>query len=237
MIRRKLLLTLLLVIIPCLVTTQTTNGQTFTNSTVRMVTSLATSTQLRSEPIFPIPPQLGKITIPPTHGVCGVYFVQAFNATAGTIVSGSMTADNAVDLYLMTDAGFQTWSNQILGGGTCTPASLVLSKQSTTSYNFTITVPSNGQYELVLNNLSTATVTANLSISKSASPALVTITKYSTLTQSSTQTMIPTSTGQAAAPDQSNWVWAVLIIIAILAVIIYLATKRKHNDTTKSKNA
>jgi hypothetical protein len=161
--------------------------------------------------------------------------VQEFNATAETIVSGRMTADNPVDLYLMTEPGFQAWSNRILAGGICTPGSLVLSKQSTTSYNFSIAVPMKGKYDLVLHNLSTATVTANLSISKATSPVIVTMTKYSTLTQFSSQTIIPTSTVQAAAPSQSNWVWAVLIIIAILIVIAYLVAKRKHTDTTKSK--
>ena len=239
-VRAKLLCLLLVIITPCLVTTQTIDGQTVTNTTVRVVTSLATSTRLRSAPIFPIPPQLGAITIPPTHGVCGVYFIQAFNATAGDIISGDMTADNPVDLYIMAGASFRAWNVRILVGGICTPTNVLLTKQNVTSWGFRVPVLTNGGYVLVLNNLSTLTVNANLSLNKAASaPVTVTVTGYSTmplLTQSGIQTMIQASTVQAATPTQSNWVWAAaIIIIAILAVVSYLVTKRKQHESTGSK--
>lgn len=241
MIRRQLL-TLLLVIIPCLVMTQTTNGQTFTNNTVTIATSLATSTQLRSQPIFPIPPQVGTITIPPTHGVCGVYFVQAFNATAGDVISGIVRANNAVNLYILHETGFKAWSNRILGGGVCTPARSLLDNENTASYNFTVPIPTDDQYELILHNLSTASIVANLNINRETS-ALVTMTRYSTITavsQSSIQTIfqssLQTSVQAAATTSQSNWVWAALIIIVILAIISYLITKRKRRESSRSKN-
>jgi phosphotransferase system glucose/maltose/N-acetylglucosamine-specific IIC component len=48
--------------------------------------------------------------------------------------------------------------------------------------------------------------------------------------------LIQASTVQAVTPTQSNWVWtAAIVIIAILALVSYLVTRRKQHESTGSK--
>ena len=109
------------------------------------------------------------VTIPGTHGVCGIYFVQAFNGTAGEVLSGSVNASGAVDVYVVTSAVFQGWQHQVVAGGDCVPSTLVASQQAATFYKLNATLPATGTYDLVINNLSETSVTVQLNATLASS--------------------------------------------------------------------
>jgi hypothetical protein len=210
-------------------TTLVTNSQA---STVTVGTQVMTTTAGQSTPVFS-----GTVTVPGTHGVCGIYFVQAFNGTTGQILIGSVTASSAVDVYLMTSAAFQAWSHQIVAGGNCTPPSLVASQKGITSYNFTATLPSNGAYDLIVNNLSHSTVTAQVNANLAGSaPSLVTMVAYSTLTQQMVQTMMQTSTqtmqSTSGAPLDVTTLAVVVLVVVIVVAVAFLA-RAKRGKTGK----
>jgi len=196
-------------------------------STVAVGTETMTMTAVQSSPIFSAP-----VTIPGTHGVCGIYFQQAFNASAGQTLTGNLTASTKVDLYVMTQSAFQAWSHQVVAGGTCTPASPVLSQLDTTSYNFTTPLPSGGRYQIVVNNLSQSTVTAHLTASLSTTqPALTTTIIYSTTMLEIIQTIMQNSTGtiQSSSGSTSDTLpmAAGIIIIIIIGVAAYFMKSRR----------
>jgi len=211
------------------VTTLSTGSEV---STVTVGTQVLTTNQGQSMPVF-----AGSVTIPGTHGVCGVYFVQAFNGTANVVLSGSVTSNSNVDIYLMTDPVYQSWKHQIVAGGNCTPPSLVASQKATTSYTFSVTIPSDGVYDLVVNNLSESTVVAQVNANLSATArTLVTVVAYSTVTQqmvqtlmqTSVQTMQPTSNG----PDTTTLA-ALALVIVIIIVVAYLGMTKRRKTGNK----
>jgi hypothetical protein len=178
------------------------------------------------------------VTIPGTHGVCGIYFQQPFNATASETLAGTLTSSSKVDFYVMTQAIFQSWSHQIVAGGNCTPASLILGQHDTTSYNFTTTIPSTGLYQIVVNNLSHSTVTVQLSASLStATPGLATMTLYSTTMQEYVQTIMQNSTmpvqssGGSSSMTNTLLIAGVVIILLIIAVAYVMRSKRRSSKT------
>jgi hypothetical protein len=237
MLKGKFATSLILLLIPLLLmASQTVQSQEYTTtttlatSTVAVGTQTLTTTQPQTRPIFSAP-----VTIPPTHGVCGIFFVQPFNATAGDVLTGTMTSDSKVDFYLMTDTAFQAWGRQVVAGGTCTPGSLVLSQQATTSYNFTTSIPSNGVYQLVLNNLSHSTVTAQLTVGLTvATPTIATATVYSTVTQENVLTIMQTSMQSTGGPTSGTMpLIVVALIVVILAVVVYAARKKRHHPASK----
>jgi hypothetical protein len=232
------LVTALILVVPLLFAAQTAQSQQYSTTTLTTLTTgsqvntvtvgtqTLTTTQGQSTPVF-----AGSVTIPATHGACGVYFLQVFNGTANQVFSGSITATSNVDIYLMTTPAFQAWSHQIVAGGTCTPASFVASQLVTTSYNFTVTIPSDSVYDLVVNNLSHSTVVAKINVNLSATaPTLFTMVAYSTVTlqmvqtlmQASVETMQPTSSG----PNNTTLV-AIATVIVITAVVAYLALPKR----------
>ncbi|HXZ90645.1 MAG TPA: hypothetical protein VEG61_06260 [Candidatus Dormibacteraeota bacterium] len=208
-------------------TTVTTLATGIEVSTVTVGTQVLTTNKGQSMRVF-----AGPVTIPGTHGVCGEYVVQAFNGTVNEVFSGSITSNSNVNIYLLTDPAFQAWKHQIVAGGTCTPTSQVASQEATTSYNFTVTIPADGTYDLVVNNLSHSTVVAQVNAKLSTTaPTLITLVAYSTVTQqmvqtlmqTSVQTMQPTSSG----PDPTTLA-AIALVIVIIIVATYLAmTKRR----------
>lgn len=239
MFRGKITIALLvLLIIPLLTAAKTAEGQSYTTvttvvtenvthnevSTVTVATSTISSAGPQSRLIFS-----GAVTIPATHGVCGQYFVQEFNASAGTLVSGTVTSDTAINFYLLTDASFHAWTHQIVAGGTCTPANPLLITQSVSSYNFSATITSDGKYDMVLNNLSHSAANAELNaISTSSISSLVTLLLYSTLTQSSVLPMTYTSIQvQAVQPpsdlssNSPTLILGALLAVIIIAIILY----------------
>jgi hypothetical protein len=204
------------------ITTSLTSVQT---STVAIGTQTVTTTTAQPRPIFSAP-----ITIPPTHGVCGVYFIQAFNATSGDILSGTLTMDNKGDLYVMAYKSFQAWSHQLVAGGKCTPPNPLILQQNETSYNFSATIPSNGVYELVVNNLSHSTVSAQLNaVLTTPTAATAAITAYSTMTQQVIQTLMQTSTQTVGGgPDLTTLAVGIIAVIVIVAVGYMALTKRRR---------
>ncbi len=211
------------------VTTLVTGSQV---STVAVGTQVLTTNQGQVVPVF-----VGSVTIPGTHGVCGVYFVQAFNGTANQVLSGSVSAKSNVDVYLMTAPAFQAWSRQIVAGGNCTPASLVASQLDTMLYNYTVTIPANGVYDFVVNNLSTSIVVANVNANLSASaPALVTMAVYSTVTQQVVQTVMQTSVATmqptSSGPDPTTLA-AIALVIVIIAVVAFVALRKRGKSEKK----
>lgn len=242
----KYLITALMLLVPLLSAVQIAQSQQYSTitlttlatgsqvNTVTVGTQVLTTNQGQSKPVF-----AGTVTIPATHGVCGVYFIQAFNGTANQVFSGSITSNSNVDVYLMTAAAFQAWSHQVVAGGICTPASAVASKLGATSYNFTVTIPSDGIYDLVVNNLSHSTAVAHVNAILSATaPTLVTTVAYSTLTQQTVQTLMQTSV-QAMQPTSSGpdpttlAAIAIVIIIVIIAAVAYLAMTKRSKSGKK----
>jgi heme/copper-type cytochrome/quinol oxidase subunit 4 len=236
MFQGKFLIVLVLLVAPFLAISQTVGGQAdvtqtattmVTNSqtsTVTMEGSVVTSNSSQMHPIIS-----SSLTLPPTHGVCGTYFVQPFNGTSGAEFSGNLISDNKVDFYVMTDAAFQAWSHQVVAGGNCTPASLVLSQKGTTDYNFTIQIPSDGLYQIVVNNLSASTVTAHLSANLTTStPVTLTMVTYSTSTQANVQTLTLITMGQSTSQgsDNSTLIFGALAIVIIIVVALVARAKR-----------
>jgi hypothetical protein len=198
-------------------------------STVAVGTETLTTAQGQSSSILSAP-----VTIPGTHGVCGIYFQQPFNATSGDTLTGTLTASSKVDFYVMTQVIFQAWSHQIVAGGNCTPSSLILSQLGTTSYNFTTTIPATGLYQIVVNNLSETIVTAHLSASLSTTaPALVTTTMYSTTMQEYVQTIMQNSTGtiqsSSGSPDETIPIVIGVVIILILVAVGYVMMAKRRS--------
>lgn len=235
MVQGRSVVVLILLMLPLLAVAQNVSGQAYftqttttivTNSLVQTVTqaSTVTSNVSQSQPIFSSP-----LTLPPTHGVCGTYFVQPFNATSGTVLTGNVTADNKVDFYVMTDKAYQDWSHKIVAGGDCTPASLVLSQKGTTSYNFTLQITTDGLYQIVLNNLSTSTVNARLKAALlTSAPATVTVVTYTTSTQPSVETLTLITLQQAPSQsgDNTSLLFGALIIVIIIVIAIIARAKR-----------
>lgn len=238
MLRGKFAVILLLLTVPLLATSRMVGGQVYTTQTVTtpvtntqtlpmtVGTSVMTSTVPLSQVIF------RSFTLPPSHGVCGIYFEQPFNATTEEIVSGTLNASSKVDLYIMTDAAYQSWkANQIGVGGNCTPRKLLLS-QNATSYNFTTPVPSNGQYYVVVNNLSHSTVNAQLTISLTTNAlTMFTTVMYSTLTLPNVQTLtlinLSTAQSQGSSSDSLTLTFLAIIICAAVGAIAYKVKRRK----------
>jgi len=177
------------------------------------------------------------VTIAGTHGVCGEYFNQPFNATAGQVLTGTVSANSTVNIYLVTASAFQAWQHQVVAGGTCTPSGPVASETGVTSYVLGTPIPATGNYELVVNNLSesgvTVRITANLA---SASPSLVTVVAYSTVTQPMVQTVMQTSVQTlqttSSAPDMTT-VAAVIFAIIVIAAAAYVAKTRQNKRQKK----
>jgi hypothetical protein len=195
-------------------------------STVAVGTETMTTNQGQSRVIFSAP-----VAIPGTHGVCGIYFQQPFNATAGETLTVTFTSNSKVDFYVMTQPVFQSWSHQIVAGGNCTPSSLILSQHGTTSYNFTTTIPSTGFYQIIVNNLSESVVTAQLTASLSTTtPSMFTTKMYSTTMQEYVQTIMQNSTGTMQASNAStDYTLPVVVgvIIIILAVAVYFMRAKR----------
>ncbi|MGA3110384.1 MAG: hypothetical protein ABSD99_13210 [Candidatus Bathyarchaeia archaeon] len=244
MIHGKHLITALILLIPLLSAAQVVLSQQYSTTTV---TTLATSSQMSTVTVGTqtlttfqgqaIPVFAGAVTIPGTHGVCGVYFVQAFNGTANAVLSGSVSANSNVDVYLMSAAAFQAWTHQVVAGGNCSPASPVASQKGTMSYNFTVTIPSDGVYDLVVNNLSHSTVVAQVNANLSASaPTQVTEVAYSTVTQQMVQTVMQTSTEtmqpSSSGPDPTTLA-AVALVIVIIAAVAYFVMKKRGKTGKK----
>ena len=150
MLRTRLALVSFLFLV-CLVACGTVRSQP-------KVTQMATATSGASTPVYAGPP----VTILGTHGVCGIYFVQAFNGTAGQVLTGSVNASGSVNVYVMTSTVYQSWQHQVVAGGDCVPSSAVSSQESVRSSTLSATLPASGTYDLVINNLSKNTVTVQL---------------------------------------------------------------------------
>ena len=201
-------------------------------STVTVGTQVVTTTSGQVTPVY-----AGPVTILGTHGVCGEYFFHGFNATAGEVLTGSVTANTTVNVYVMTPTAFQAWQHQVVAGGTCTPSNPVSSQTGATSYTLNTAIPATGNYELIVHNLSesgiTAQITANLT---SAAPSLITVVAYSTATQPMVQTLMQTSTQTlqptaSSGPDMTT-IGAIIFAIIIIAAAAYIA-KTRRNKTPK----
>jgi hypothetical protein len=226
----------LLLLVSFLTAFQTVQSQQYATTTI---TGLTTQTLTTSGPMTPVyvgPP----VTILGTHGVCGEYFEQAFNGTAGEILTGSVSAKTAVNVYVMTSTAFQAWQHQVVAGGTCTPSNPVAIQTNTTSYTLSTVIPASGTYDLVVNNLSESTVTVGITANlASAAPSLVTATGvvFSTATQTLAQTISPTTpqttqTGTSGGGPDMTTLGAVIFAIIIIAAAAYLAkTGRKKTQS------
>jgi len=192
----------------------------------------------------------GAVTVPGTQGVCGVYFVQAFNGDAGDVLTGSVTASSAVDVYVMPSAALTAWGQQILSGGNCIPSNLVSSQIGTTSYDLKLALPSSGTYEFVVNNLSSSSVTVQISMDlnpPSTPPQLVTTVVLSTMTiEQVVQTLTPASTFATQTPAEASFpgdyfvrnaflmIFAVAVLISMygLAIGLYVLSGL-HRDRNR----
>ena len=227
--RGNLVIALVFLMLPLVAVSSAVGGQGYvtqttttvlTNSQAVTVTeeSVVTSNSSEVEPIFSSP-----LTLPPTHGVCGTYFVQPFNATLGSELTGNLNATSKVDFYVMTDAVYQDWTRKIVAGGNCSPSTVLLIQKGTTSYNFTLPIPGEGLYQIVVNNLSASSVNAHLTVNLSVSAmATVTMTMYSTSTQPNVQTLT-LITLEPTAPQgggNSTLTYGALILAIIIVIVV-----------------
>jgi len=106
------------------------------------------------------------VTLSKSHGACGIYTYQAFNATAGQLFTSSVSANNSLNIYLMNATQYTVWQHQIFSGGICTPPESIANQVNVTSDVLNAKIPATGIYYLILSNLlsstATAKVTANL---------------------------------------------------------------------------
>lgn len=194
-------------------------------SSVTIGSTVATSTLLQPTLIFS-----GAVQLPPSHGVCGQYFVQSFTAVPGTLMYGNLTSNAGVNFYLLSDLAFQAWSTQVVAGGVCTPSNSLITQQNVTMYNFSATIASAGKYDIVLHNLSHVTASANLKASSATvTTAPMTMVLYSTMTESSILTLVQSSievqTVQGTSTDYVTWLLVALIVV-IVGVIAYLKLRK-----------
>jgi hypothetical protein len=241
----KYVITGFLLLVSLLAATQTVQSQQYATTTLTTLvtsnqvstatvgTQVMTTTSGQLNPVYVGP----NVTIAGTHGVCGEYFNQAFNATAGQVLTGTISANSTISIYLMTASAFQAWQHQVVAGGTCAPSGPIASQTGVTTYALGATIPATGNYELVVNNLSESGVkvqiTANLA---SVSPSLVTAVAYSTVTQPVVQTVMQTSVQTlqttSSAPDMTT-VAAVIFAIIVIAAAAYVAKTRQSKSQKK----
>jgi len=242
MIRRVVASLLILCMAPLLVSLQVGGQAYVTQTTTTLVTnsqaftitkeSIVETSSSHAQSIFS-----SLLTLPPTHGVCGTYFVQSFNGTLGSELFGNLTSTSRVDFYVMTDAAFQDWNRRIMLGGICTPSSVLLIKKGITSYNFTLSISRGGLYQIVVNNLSSSSVNAHLAANLlTSAPVNTTMTSYSASTQLNVQTLTLITLEQTASPtgDSSTLIFSGVLIIIVLIVAIAIARSRKVREKTRS---
>ena len=102
------------------------------------------------------------VTLPRSHGVCGTYSYEAFNATAGQVFTSSISANDSLNVYVMNATQYEAWQHQSFSGS-CIAAESIGSQINVTSYVVTVNIPTTGTYYLILNNLSSSTTTAKVS--------------------------------------------------------------------------
>jgi len=246
MIKGKYFVTGFLLLVSLLVATQTVQSQQYTTttlttlvtsneiSTLTVGTQVMTTTSGQAIPVY----VGGPVTILGTHGVCGEYFEQAFNGTAGEVLTGSVSANSTVNVYVMTSTAFTAWQHQVVAGGTCTPPSPVSSQIGGTSYTLSTTIPAPGAYELVVHNLSESTVTVQITANlTTTAPSPVTIVIYSTVTQQMVQTLnqtsIQTLQPTASSGPDTTTLAAVIGAIIIIAAAAYVAKTRRSSAEKK----
>jgi len=211
-------------------TTLTTLVTSNQPSTVTVGTQVVTTTTGHVTPVYVGP----NVTITGTHGVCGEYFVQPFNGIAGEVLTGSVSASGAVNIYLMTSTEYAAWEHQVVAGGTCTPSNSVGSQISTRSYPMNIMIPATGTYDLVVHNLSKSTVTTQITANLvAAAPSLLTMVAYSTVTQPMVQTLMQASTQTVQSTSSAPDMTAVIFIIIIIAAAAYIAKTRQSKNQKK----
>jgi len=236
MIHGKFMVMLLVLMLPFLIFSQPVGGQGLVTETTTTVVSnsqpvtvteqsLLVTNASQGQSIFSSP-----LTLPPTHGVCGTYFVQPFNGTSGSQLWVNVTATSKVDFYVMTDAVYQDWTHKIVAGGNCAPSTVLLIQKATTAYNATLNIPNNGLYQIVLNNLSASSVNAHLTANLSnMMPSTVTVTMYSTSTQPNVQTLTLITLQQqttSQGSDNTTTILGVVIVVIIIAVALIARAKR-----------
>ena len=227
---------LLFLALPLAFISQSVLGQAYVTQTTTTVVSnsqpvtvteesVLVTNSSQAQSIFSSP-----LTLPPTHGVCGTYFVQPFNATLGSEFWVNVTATSKVDFYVMTDSVYQDWTHKIVAGGNCTPATVLLIQKGTTAYNATVSITNSGLYQIVLNNLSGSSVNAHLTASLSM-PAQATVTRtiYSTSTEPNVQTLTLITLQQqvpSQGNDYSSMIFGVVIVVIIIAITVIVKAKR-----------
>jgi archaellum component FlaF (FlaF/FlaG flagellin family) len=123
--------------------------------------SNATSTSTTAQSVSQV--VSSTFTLPAPQGGCGVSLKAGFNATAGQILTGTVSASTVVGVYVMTPAADQAWVYQFnWDGGSCTPSNFVASLQGSASYDVNVRIPADGNYEIIIINPSATTITVQI---------------------------------------------------------------------------
>lgn len=198
-------------------TTQITNTQVNSVTTGSVVT---TSTEQQSESLYS-----GSFSLPAAAQYCGYYSYTPFNGAVGQVLSVSLTADNRVDIYLMSSQSYAAYSQRGGVDDTCRPTvSTIITKEGTTSSNFTIMLQNDDKYYLIVNNISKSLgVNANLNMAfVSASTATLTTQLYATSSATIISTFTQTSTSlqvQAIQPAPSIGSSLPILVVAIIIIV------------------
>lgn len=90
--------------------TSTTTGMltTFTTS-YEEYTSSFTSTSYLANPILVALSDSGSLAAPGEQYGCEINYGNGFSASEGQVLSGSLTSDNPINFYLMTQSNYDVW--------------------------------------------------------------------------------------------------------------------------------
>ncbi len=143
--RRKTIVTLIILLAPLFGLAQFANAQTYPIATTTYVTT--TTSVINSQ---------STVADNPPVGQCAIYY-SPFNATSGERIQGTITANQPVDFYIMSASQA---SNLLAPGTPCDPNSVELngagaevSQTKITSYSIDWTPPVGGTYYFVIINL------------------------------------------------------------------------------------
>jgi len=174
-----------------------------------------------------------------------------FNAQAGDVVKGTVTADNEINFYIMTQKDYDEWNSK----GTCgVHVTTIVEETIVGTYEIQFVIPANGKYQLLILNFShendvKVDLTANIvGIAKESSVVLTrTYTQQSYSTQTGVVSTIVTRTAtslhteQVGQPGLSMEVPSLLLMVVGIVVGIgvvvgaFVLRSRRGKPKTETK--
>jgi hypothetical protein len=182
-------------------------------------------------------------TLPATNGTVGcVFYVHELSGgRSGQNITFTASSLNPVDTYFLSAAAYQSWINS---GRQCNQVNGALSTQLGISGSqvYTVTLPADGNYDLlVMNRASNAPAAYTITVAFSQT-AIVDVTSYTTIVQSSVQEIAftQTFTQTQGIPTQlttENLALVAILIIAVVAVAFVTLRRRSRTQQPPAQAA